>query len=321
MSLGIIQKPISIQISITEKCNLKCIHCDIWRKEKRPDLLLSQWLNIITKLKDWLGPYRIDIAGGEPFIRDDLIETIKFCNKNKIISVVTTNATLLDKNSIEELSWMDNLTLNISLDGVNPQTHDYLRNTKGAYQKVIETLISFKTNRRKCHITLAVILMGYNIGEIKNIIKLATIDKLADGICFQALDNNFGSAYDVNWYNKSKLWNQKSDKNNLGYLIDELITLKKNGLPIYNPMEQLEQFKIYFNDIAQSLLTDCAVGFSNFIINPYGEVLLCWNKEPVGDILQEEPKNIWNSRLAEIRRDEIGKCNRTCRILNCNFLS
>jgi len=315
-----LQKPKAVQIGITEKCNLSCLHCDIWKKERQPDLSIDQWREIIVKLKDWLGPYRVDISGGEPFIRKELMEIIRVCNSQKILVVVTTNATLLTKEMIDELSGMNNLTLNISLDGANQQTHDYLRNTPGVYQRVMEVLQCFKFNHKKCHITLAVILMGYNLGQIKDIIKLASVEKLADGVCFQALDNNFGLAYDPTWYFHNKLWNQE-DKVIFSKLIDDLVHFKKTGLPIYNPIQQLEQFKNYFNHIDETLKKDCALGFSNFIVNPYGKVQLCWNMDPIGDICQENPEVIWGSSLARIRRVQIKKCQRTCRILNCNSLS
>ena len=313
------EKPVLIQVGITERCNLKCIHCDIWRKEKKEELSSKQWLEIIERIRDWLGPYRLDITGGEPFIREDLIEIIEFCNRNEIGPVITTNATLLDKDAIRRLSEIDNLVINISLDGINQKTHDYLRGTIGTYYKVIEVLDGFKSKDRKCSITLATILMGHNVTEIINILKMVFVDGLADGVNFQALDHNFSAEYDENWYKKSRLWPSETGKNYFTFIIDELINFKKNGLFVYNPIQQLEQFKNYFTNSENKTEALCDAGDSNFIINPSGEVLLCWNTEPVGDIKKEKPEKIWNSSQADKRRAEIKKCSRTCRILNCNF--
>jgi hypothetical protein len=317
--LQIVKKPSLIQFGITERCNLRCVHCDIWKKKKKKELGSEQWLSIVLRLRNWLGPFRLDISGGEPFIRNDLFEILEFCHKNQISPVVTTNATLLDKEMIDRLSEIDSLTLNISLDGIYQQTHDYLRGVPGVQEKVIDVLNNFNTNQRKCRIVLATILMGYNISEILNLIKVVIVDGLADGINFQALDYNFGAIYDKDWYRKSPLWPTESKKEYFVSVIEEIISLKKNGIAIFNSIEQLEQFKIYFCQREKILAMDCNTVDKNFIVNPSGEVLLCWNMEPIGDVTEDKPDEIWNSPLAVQRRREIKRCCRTCRILNCNF--
>nr|MCK4929795.1 hypothetical protein [Nanoarchaeota archaeon] len=53
--------------------------------------------------------------------------------------------------------------------------------------------------------------------------------------------------------------------------------------------------------------------------DPYGNMLLCFNKAPVGNALKKNPKKIWKNRLADTRRNEISLCKRNCNLLNCNF--
>lgn len=315
-----LKKPSSIQINVTERCNLRCIHCNIWKKEKIQELTNKEWMEIIIRLKDWLGLYRLDISGGEPFLRKDFTELIEFCQRNGIKTVVTTNATYFDKNIIMALSEIDNLTLNISLDGADYQTYDYLRGVGGTHKKVLEALYNFKSAHKKCHITIATILMGYNINEIMDIVGMVVRENLADGINFQALDHNFGPDYDSNWRRKSNLWPENDKKNMMISVIEQLIALKAQGKPIYNSTSQLEHFKNYFSNIGERLTSPCDTGNRNFIINPTGKVLLCWNMPPVGDIVKALPEEIWNSPLANARRIGIGTCNRSCRILNCNFI-
>lgn len=310
--------PSSIQIGITEKCNLHCLHCDIWAAEKIPELNCGEWIDVIASIKSWLGPYRLDISGGEPFIRRDLLEIIEFCHKNEIKPVVTTNATLLTDEIIEKLSGIDSLTLNISLDGNTPYTHDYLRGREGVYQKVMDALYKFKRHNHRCYITIATILMGYNVSEIINIVKKNHEEKLANGINFQALDYNFRANYDEEWFRKNKFWPDKTNVDRIMGVIDELVKLKRSGIVIYNSMEQLAKFKEYFRNPSGCFSGSCESGENNFIINPSGKVLLCWNMELVGDVKKEPPEVIWNSFFAKKRREEIKRCMRTCRILNCN---
>ena len=314
---------ISVHVAMTERCNLKCIQCDLWKsKKKRDELSSKQWMKIFIGLRDWLGhSYQLNIGGGEPFIRKDLVEIIEFCSDNDIRTCVITNATLLEENSIKILSKIETLTLNVSLDGVNSYTHNYLRG-ENVYQRLIEVLRRFKTNERKCRIGIATVLMGYNFMEIMQILnKLVIVDKLADGLIIQALwIPDVTGKYDREWYKKSVLWPLEHEKRALFTVIDELIESQKKGMPVFNPMEQLKFFKIYFDHLERCVANlPCDIGNRNFILNPKGEVLLCWNLNSIGDILKERPEDIWNSLLAEKRRKEIENCNKPCRILNCNF--
>lgn len=315
-----ISKPRSVQMAVTYICNLKCLHCDIWKNKKTEELQCGQWLEIFKKLKDWLGPFRLDISGGEPFLRKDIFELVDFCDRNEIQTVLTTNATLLNSELIRKLSHIKSLTLNISLDGVNADTHNYLRNMEGTYDKVMDTFMEFKRNNRACHITMATIIMGYNIEEIMSLIKKLIVDKLADAINFQALDHNFHAPYSAKWFKEYELWPTEHKKEIFLNILDGLIRIKKAGAPIYNPVKQLELMRDYFDNPEESITkAECNSGNVNFIMNPNGDVLLCWNMDPIGNIMNDAPENIWHSSLAGERRKQMLKCIRTCRILNCNY--
>jgi mycofactocin biosynthetic radical S-adenosylmethionine protein MftC len=312
-------KPSGVQIGITDRCNLSCLHCDIWKKPKREELSSSQWIKILVSLKKWLGPFRLDISGGEPFLKNDILDIIDFCRKNEIHVVITTNATLLNPKIINKLSHIKSLTLNISIDGVNSDTHDYLRNNEGVYDKAMDALLEFKKNKRICYITMATILMGFNIEEVMPLIKKLMVDNLADAINFQALDHNFSAAYDQAWFKENKMWPSGDKKDIFLSTLDGIIRIKKAGAHIYNSIDQLESMRNYFNDPLQSVNGKCNTGNINFIMNPCGDVLLCWNMAPVGNMVNGDPKKIWHSALAEKRRKDISHCVRTCRILNCNL--
>jgi len=340
-------KPVDVYIGITIRCNIRCRHCNLWRtvswkpgpssfflrmcnglaqmvlspvslKPHKEELPYKEWIRILSDLKDWLGPYRLSITGGEPFIREDLVDIIHFCHENQIKAIVNTNATLLSPQLIKTLSDIPTLTLNISLDGSTPKTHDYLRGVTGTYQKVMDVLNEFKNPARRCSIYIATILMGPNCDEIIDIVKLSHERKLADGIIFQALDHSPGLPYDKAWFDKNPLWPKGATRGRLIDAIDNLIALKENGVKISNPAEQLRKLRGYFTNPTEDSLDYCASGENNFIINPWGQVFLCWKLPPVARF-PEDPGKLWDSAAAERRRKDISSCLRTCRLLNCNF--
>lgn len=313
----------SVQMALTERCNLKCRQCDLWgSKNKRQELNTQQWKDIFIKIKNWVGDsYQLNFGGGEPFMREDMVELIEFCAANDITTALVTNATLLNKNIIRSLSKIKTLTLHISLDGFNKETHNDLRG-KGVYENIIDALCTFKTNNRKCHVVLITVIMNGNFKEIIPMLNSLVIDKkLADFQIVQALwISDPANMYENEWYKKNALWPHEDKIGSLLLTIDNLIELKKKNAPILNPVKQLQFFKLYFTQLGNCVpVFPCDIGSRNFLINPSGEILLCWNLDPIGDILKDSPEKIWNSEIAEQKRKQILACKRVCRILNCNF--
>lgn len=314
---------LSIQMALTERCNLKCRQCDLWmNKNKKQELNTQQWKGIFIKIKNWLGgSYQLNFGGGEPFMREDMVELIEFCAANDITTTLVTNSTLLNKNIINRLSIIKTLTVHISLDGFNKETHNNLRGQR-VYEKCIDALCAFKANNKKCHIILITVIMNDNFREIIPILNNLVVDKqLADFQIVQALwISDPANLYENGWYNKNTLWPQADKTNSLLSTIDELIELKKKNAPILNSIGQLQFFKLYFTRLESCApVFPCDIGKRNFLINPSGEILLCWNLNPIGNILHDLPEQVWNSEIARERRSQIFSCKRLCRILNCNF--
>ena len=63
----------------------------------------------------------------------------------------------------------------------------------------------------------------------------------------------------------------------------------------------------------------CQIGHYNFLIDPYGSVRVCFTFEPIGSLITSLPQNIWNSAGAERIRRQIVQCDKSCKLLNCNY--
>jgi len=314
-----LSKPTSIHFSITQKCTLSCKHCDIWKNGKsiRKELNTEEIKNIISNLRSWLGPYHINFAGGEPFVRKDIIDIIEFCSNNKINTSVTTNATMIDKNMAKKIldSGLD--VINISLDSLKPEFHDYTRDKKGTFNKVMDAIEHLNTDDRKMCIVIATVLMKQNCQEIEDMLRFIEQKKL-NGMILQPLFHNFGTDYGTGWYEKNQFWPDKPEiiEKALNTLID---IKKKGGSPLINPIKQLELLKTYFKNPNHKTNLKCTVGLKNLCINEYGEALLCFWLPVVGNLLKENPQGIWKSIESKRRRIQINKCQRNCKLLNCHF--
>ncbi len=117
-----------IRISITDRCNLRCVYCmpetgADW--VDRSYILTLEEIVRLAQIFSKVGIKKIKITGGEPLVRRDLVPMIaKLKSIDGIEEVtLTTNGTLLSE-QIEDLSKAGVDAINISLDTLDP---DYYR--------------------------------------------------------------------------------------------------------------------------------------------------------------------------------------------------
>ena len=91
-------KPLDVICEISYICNLACPTCFRWTsKPDEHELNTEEWKGVLTKLKAWLGTFNLTFTGGEPFLRKDLLDILKFASGNGIITNVVSNGSLIDK--------------------------------------------------------------------------------------------------------------------------------------------------------------------------------------------------------------------------------
>src|SRR5215470_10199757 len=63
-------RPTSVLFLLTELCNARCVHCDIWKNRGKEDSpSAEQWKSVLTELRDWLGPVQVVFTGGEALLK------------------------------------------------------------------------------------------------------------------------------------------------------------------------------------------------------------------------------------------------------------
>lgn len=111
-----LKAPLTTCLRITNQCNFSCPHCIAnGDTQKITNLSYSNIKKIIKKLS-LAGVIRVDISGGEPFLRKDLSDILLFAHQCNLATVVTTNGSIITKDHIKALK--DSQTfVNVSIDG------------------------------------------------------------------------------------------------------------------------------------------------------------------------------------------------------------
>ncbi|MBF0099801.1 MAG: GTP 3',8-cyclase MoaA [Desulfobacterales bacterium] len=115
-----------LRVSITDRCNLRCIYCQPEKpfpQVSHHDILTYEEITKIIRIGVSLGIQKVRITGGEPFVRKGMIDFLKQLSEIEGINEVsiTTNGVLL-KHYIHELKQCKINRINISLDTLNPDT-------------------------------------------------------------------------------------------------------------------------------------------------------------------------------------------------------
>lgn len=133
--------------SITQQCNLHCKGCyaranhSCFDGAVRENMTAGQWGNIFEQAAE-LGIGFILLAGGEPFMRRDVLEAA--AGQKKILFPVFTNGTMIDADFRKLLCENRNLIPILSLEGKKDTTDT--RRGKGTYQKLRRTMQELQEN-------------------------------------------------------------------------------------------------------------------------------------------------------------------------------
>lgn len=162
-----------LRMSITERCNLKCIYCRSENEycKAKGELTAGEYRTLLNQFAA-LGIRKIRITGGEPLVRKDLEEIISDVASHEEIKEIcmTTNAIgLADR--LEDLKSAGLQRLNISMDTIDPGK--YWQMTRGG--KLDQVLLGIeKAQSLGMPIKInAVVVRGKNDEDIDSLVQLA----------------------------------------------------------------------------------------------------------------------------------------------------
>ncbi|MEW6455480.1 MAG: GTP 3',8-cyclase MoaA [Acidobacteriota bacterium] len=163
-----------LRISLTENCNLKCLYCMPKQdsvKALKKDFLTNSEIYRMAKIAVSLGIEKIRLTGGEPLLREgiiELIEKISSIDNLKDLSL-STNGTLLEKYA-DSLRKAGLKRINISLDTLDEKKFEIITRGK-KLGSVLNGIRKAKLAGLKPIKINVVVLKGINDDELENFIK------------------------------------------------------------------------------------------------------------------------------------------------------
>jgi len=169
-------EPVSIVHFLTNRCNARCSFCFI--DFDNPNTFKNELdLNEIEALTKSFGKslLNVNLTGGEPFARKDIIEIAKLYILNSTIQsmYITTNASLPDRienfvNQITKFEKDIELTFQISIDDF-PEQHNKVRKIDNLFENCIDTFFRLKKFSENINPVVSITVTHENCDNIENI--------------------------------------------------------------------------------------------------------------------------------------------------------
>jgi len=130
----------------TNQCNMYCDHCYRDAGARASDELSTMEAKSMLDEIAKAGFKIMIFSGGEPFMRDDIFELVRYARDLGMRPVFGTNGTLITPEKAKKLKEVGTMGVGISLDSIHPEKHDRLRKFTGAWDGAIQGM-------RNCHET------------------------------------------------------------------------------------------------------------------------------------------------------------------------
>ncbi len=282
---------------VTWRCNSRCMMCNIWKKKNTKELSLKEYDKIFSDEKFWSELRTINMTGGEPFLRKDIVDLTllleRKCPSLEMISF-SSNGFMPDiiikriKQILEKKKKKTRIGITISIDGIGDD-HNKIRGVKKAFDfamNTIEELKKLEKKHKSLILTTETVVFNENskkIKKIKNFLKKKGIHNSIAIISFQ------DSYYD------------NLDKKKMSLTKDEILKLfnRKHFIDYYIK-KQVRNRKRYL---------PCGAGKKTLTIMPEGDIYFCQFLNSVGNIKNGRISDIWNSKKAKDQRKIIDKAD------------
>lgn len=172
--------PRSVDVELTARCNLRCSYCYFFNNPEVEyrDLPTQEWLTFFDELGR-AGVMRVCLAGGEPFIREDLPELLEGVVRNRMRFSLLSNGGLIDDEIAAFIAGTGRCDyVQVSVDGSCPETHDAGRGM-GSFEGAIRGIRTLQRNA--VPVAVRVTIHRHNVHDLENTARLLLEDLGLEG--------------------------------------------------------------------------------------------------------------------------------------------
>jgi radical SAM protein with 4Fe4S-binding SPASM domain len=286
-------------IAVTYACNARCQMCNIWKTPPTKVLPPEEYAKLPRSLRT------INITGGEPFLRRDLVEVVR-----TIHSVVPTARFVFSTNGLmteNVLSQMERIRafhprvgVGVSIDGLEP-THDSIRGVPGIFTRAIATVKKLKEAGFD-DLRIAMTLSEGNVREVMQVFELS---------------RTLGVEFTMTLVHDSDLYFRTSNNVSSGLLdavareLPAVLRCQLRSRHVKDWFRAYHTQGILDPSHRKRYISNCEAGQRYFFMSPEGDVYPC-------NVLSEKIGNLssvktWDELFTRDAQTNIRRVVRSCR--------
>lgn len=158
-----IPSPAYVVWDCTRRCNLKCIHCGATKETYDHEISTEQIRSLLDELSA-LKVKMFGVTGGEPLLRNDLLEVLMYAKNLGMQTGIATNGLLIDRLMAARMRDSGVDSIQVSLDGLE-RTHNRIRGSEISFIKAAHALEHLAAVRIP-RISVATTVTNKNISEL-----------------------------------------------------------------------------------------------------------------------------------------------------------
>lgn len=255
----------------TTRCNCRCRHCTpkLYTGGGKTELTSKE---LIQRYEEsyFLQQNFVSVAGGEPFLKEDLEEFILYLDEKKIPCIISTNGWFTDKIDCltRKLKDAETVRFSVSVDGPK-QAHDAIRGLQGVYQRALDSIRLLKERGFGVQVNF--------VAQEENICHIKTMKEL-----FEEMD------VPINIIPKFQ-----TDKEAVVYEEEQIREL-------YPYMELPREKKLLLSKGSYSIKKNCHAGKNTWLLDSNGDVYTC-----CGGYYKEQNERFYIGNLREMAFDQL----------------
>lgn len=285
-----------LSVILTYRCDSRCSMCYIWKNPTHTSYEVD--LDTLSKLPG--GFDHLNLTGGEPTLRRDLMEIVDLLHPKAHTLEISTNGLHQDR-LVPIVKKYPSIKIRVSVEGFEA-TNDAIRGEDGGFQKKIECMDAL-IEAGGCDLGFATTFQDENIREIVDLYRMSR-DR---GVEFatSALHNGFQFHKDDNY---------PYDRRQIAGEVESLIT------EMMRSWDAKTLFRAYLNlgliakVLGHDRLIPCTAGSMFAFVDPWSDVYAC-NVRPdvkMGNLREQSWEEIMRGPVATEQRAKVAACTQNC---------
>ena len=254
------KRPLAVSFELTHSCTCNCLHCDHGGLKPREKRLTAE---DYRKLERELKPILLQLSGGEPLLREDLLDIVRAVKEESgmpYLIVVSNGSRLTEELYLECLEAGVN-QFSISLDFPD-ERHDEFRKFTGLFEHLSNTIPKLTAHGHR-NIVMNTAITRWNLPYLE--------------ACYEKA-NEWGASISYSAYTAKRTGESEydirdpKDRELLKTTIGRLLAVKENNGCIVNSDWTLTgTYDFFKNDGAPG----CKAGERYMVVNPDGTMRPC----------------------------------------------